>query len=90
MTGVKKGNENRIVWGPVPQTGGVFTSVSSASNFHGVYATVVPRIRPLAEPPSAAFDLSASHYSDMMKMAKKFMPDQSWFDEDFSSLRHPR
>ena len=87
-------NENFIVWEPVPQTEKVFTSLTSVSTMYGVY-TPMASIRS-AGLPASADDKSeqtkpdlALQYSKMIEMAKKCAPNQSWFDEDFTSLRHP-
>ena len=32
---------------------------------------------------------SLARHNAMLKMAEQCAPDQSWFDEDFTDLRHP-
>jgi len=97
----RKTNENCIWWEPVPATTKPFTSIhlSFALQLHvpmavapsaGLWTTMGGHSSAGAGGNSiVAMAPSAARHGSMLKMAGKCPPDQSWFDEDFTALRHP-
>jgi hypothetical protein len=85
---LRQKNENFILWEPVVATDKPFTSMDCIVPLHQLS---------IADFDMALFDKAAVNrfavpiiaYDDMVKMAKKSPPDASWFDEDFTNLRHP-
>lgn len=88
-------NKIFILWDPVPVTSSPFTPAGQAFAPHVMQSSwielnpsgVIPPLDPNI--PKLNVDTSMAHYKAMLKMARQSPPDQSWFDEDFTSLRHP-
>jgi len=85
MITTRKKNESTILWDPVAATPGkAFTAIDCCVDAHAIYAPTDSTAfcnTPMPTP--------RERHDSMLKMAEKFPPDQSWFEEDFTDLRHP-
>jgi hypothetical protein len=93
---LRRQNEIFFLWGePVPATEKPFTSTDRPAAIHEIYTTAIstqigePQAFGVKAAANFAGKLRFTDHDAMLKMAKKFAPDQSWFDEDFTDLRHP-
>lgn len=94
-----KTNENFICWEPVIASGSPFTAVNETFALHviptQVFVTTDEPSRPRTAGPvelprkAKAADAEAARHRAMLAMAKGSPPSSSWFDEDFTNLRHP-
>jgi hypothetical protein len=81
----RKKNDNVILWDPVSAEG-AFTSIKS---FVHVYQQYAPE--PVS---SSAFTNDSGAvpvlpHDKMLKAAQRLVPDDAWYEEDFTNLRHP-
>jgi len=92
---LKKRNQNFIVWEPVPASQNPFTAISFSSTIRHVYTpseqprTQVAQISLQKMPTNIAAESTSGQYAALTKLARRLVPDVSWFEEDFTKLRHP-
>lgn len=86
MNSTRKKNENIILWEPITSTG-AFTSIES---FVHVYQQYAPEVGSSSVFTNEACAVSVIPHDKMLKAAQRSRPDDSWYEEDFTNLRHPR
>ena len=92
---LKKRNQNFIMWEPVPAGQNPFTAISFSTTIRHVYTpseqprTPIAQIDPRKMPTYFAAESTSVRYAAMTELAKGWGPDESWFEEDFTNLRHP-
>lgn len=83
MSTARKKNDHIVFWDPVPAEG-AFTLIES--QVYQRYAPEPASSSVFTNEPVAA---STIPHDKMLKAAQRFMPEQSWYEEDFTNLRHP-
>src|SRR5437762_3531446 len=92
---IRKKNENLIWWEPVQASPRVpFTVIGEVFSRHemSLQAFRSVQVSPSDTAPSVVNDSTAfaTKHEAMLTTARMWSPDQSWYDEDFRGLRHPR
>jgi hypothetical protein len=82
----RKNNDNIIMWDPVPAKG-AFTSIES---FVHIYQQYAPELVSSSVFMNECGTVSVIPHDKMLKAAQTWKPDESWYEEDFTNLRHPR